>query len=289
MNQASQQKDGAITFQNWYEPNEGNYDFGMCIDDDKADLLNTICISFEAINHRPNKWIDFEGWSKQHKIVLNWNRRVTSKNSIYHPYIFWQIVWEDDIFDANLEPTFNDDERQYLMSFAGANKNAHQMIRDLYSARNEFISEAVDMLEPSDFKLFGSGWNDIKRFEKHLAGTVKSKSDTVRHAAFSFCIENQTDEKWTAGYATEKIYDALRNGAVPIYQGAPDILDFVPADCFIPYDGNPKKTLEMIIEDFDMKTWLGYNKRIKKYIQSDQYKKLVDPGELYVTLRRALS
>jgi hypothetical protein len=35
------------------------------------------------------------------------------------------------------------------------------------------------------------------------------------------------------GYITEKIFDCLYAGTIPLYLGAPDILKYVPADVFV--------------------------------------------------------
>ena len=35
------------------------------------------------------------------------------------------------------------------------------------------------------------------------------------------------------GYLTEKIFDCFYTGTIPIYLGAPDILDYVPGSAFI--------------------------------------------------------
>lgn len=280
--------DGAITFSNWHEDqNKTDYEYGMCIDDDKVNLKNTIAVSFEPVNHRPHKWLNFEQWASQHSYVLNWNRKVRSANSIYHPYIFWQIDWESDMFDDKLNPVFFDEEKRYLLSFAGANKTAPVIARDLYIERKKFLSAAVKEFEPEDFKIFGGDWLE-SGYKSHAAGIVMPKSETAKYAAFSFCIENETDDNYCTGYATEKIFDALRCGAIPIYAGAPDITDFVPADCFIQYNYNPEATLELLVEEFDMKTWLAYSKRIKDYIHSDAYRKMVHPGELYQTLCKSI-
>ena len=36
-----------------------------------------------------------------------------------------------------------------------------------------------------------------------------------------------------SGYITEKIFDALFSGCIPIYWGAPDINHYIPSDCFV--------------------------------------------------------
>jgi hypothetical protein len=35
------------------------------------------------------------------------------------------------------------------------------------------------------------------------------------------------------GWITEKLFDCFFAGTVPVYWGAPDVLDHVPAECFI--------------------------------------------------------
>lgn len=60
-------------------------------------------------------------------------------------------------------------------------------------------------------------------------GTSRSKSATFAQYRFALCFENSV----LKGYITEKLFDCFFAGTVPIYWGAPDILDWVPADSFI--------------------------------------------------------
>jgi hypothetical protein len=92
------------------------------------------------------------------------------------------------------------------------------------------------------FKLFGRGWDEAvrgmgSRFDESIArvrqGPLASgkKLSTVAGFRFSLCLENTI----FPGYVTEKIFDSLRAGAVPIYLGAPDIETHVPNGVFIDY------------------------------------------------------
>lgn len=58
----------------------------------------------------------------------------------------------------------------------------------------------------------------------------------LHHFKFYLAIENSRDED----YVTEKLYQGLRSGSVPIYLGAPNVRDFLP---------HPDSVL--LIEDFD--------------------------------------
>ncbi|KAG0210742.1 4-alpha-L-fucosyltransferase [Mortierella sp. GBA30] len=58
---------------------------------------------------------------------------------------------------------------------------------------------------------------------------VAIKHETLAHYPFIFAPENSN----CIGYITEKIYDALFVGAIPVYMGAPDIADYVPEGSYI--------------------------------------------------------
>ena len=78
--------------------------------------------------------------------------------------------------------------------------------------------------------------------------SVWSESECLlHHYKFYLAIENSRDED----YVTEKLYQGLRAGSVPIYLGAPNIRDYLP---------HPDSAL--LIEDFDdIKALVDYIKR----------------------------
>jgi alpha-1,3-fucosyltransferase 10 len=57
----------------------------------------------------------------------------------------------------------------------------------------------------------------------------QTKLDTIARYHFCCAFENAI----SPGYVTEKIFDPLLAGTVPIYRGAPDVADFVPAGSYI--------------------------------------------------------
>ncbi len=60
-------------------------------------------------------------------------------------------------------------------------------------------------------------------------GSVPSKIDTLGNYKFCICFENAILNGWV----TEKIFECLAAGTIPIYWGAPDIERYVPQSCFI--------------------------------------------------------
>jgi hypothetical protein len=60
-------------------------------------------------------------------------------------------------------------------------------------------------------------------------GAVGSKIETFAGYTFAICFENMVMQGWV----TEKIFDCLVAGTIPVYLGAPDIDDWVDSACFI--------------------------------------------------------
>lgn len=149
-------------------------------------------------------------------------------------------------------PAFED--RRFL-TLINANKYSSEP-GELYSARRRAI-RWFEAHEPG-FDLYGYGWADggprltrhavrgtrrARRLWKLLRyartgrrpyasyrGSVEDKRETLCRYRFSICFENQGN---LPGYVTEKVFDCLVCGTIPIYLGAPNITDHVPADCFI--------------------------------------------------------
>lgn len=88
--------------------------------------------------------------------------------------------------------------------------------------------------------VFGRGWNDTGNLPANQAarlatihsvfkGSCDDKHDLLRHYKFTIAYENTA----YPGYVTEKIIDAMVAASVPLYMGAPDIYEQVPAEAFI--------------------------------------------------------
>jgi len=64
---------------------------------------------------------------------------------------------------------------------------------------------------------------------KVYKGVALSKEETLSQYNFSLCFENMVLNGWI----TEKIFDCFFSGTIPVYLGAPDIEEFIPANCYI--------------------------------------------------------
>jgi len=64
---------------------------------------------------------------------------------------------------------------------------------------------------------------------KVFKGELETKWETLASYDFVLCFENTKRKGWL----TEKFFEALRVGTVPVYWGATDIRELVPPECFV--------------------------------------------------------
>ena len=82
------------------------------------------------------------------------------------------------------------------------------------------ISNWVDTIRPDPL---------LVAARKVFKGELETKWETLASYDFALCFENA----YIKGYLTEKLFECLRVGTIPIYLGATDIEELVPPDCFI--------------------------------------------------------
>ncbi len=140
---------------------------------------------------------------------------------------------------------FNDPKEKFLV-LINTNKISHSFSnRELFGERLHAIQYFSGV---PGFDLFGSGWNKLPKnplywhYKKYAArawrGTAENKMKTIAQYKFMICYENSSYR----GYVSEKIFDCMAAGVVPVYLGAPDVETIVPKNCFI--DKRDFKTYE---------------------------------------------
>lgn len=164
---------------------------------------------------------------------------------------------------------------------------------ELYTERNNFI-RWYEEKHPDLFDLYGYNWDlgeqrdypflpkfiKKRKFFKKIfnppypsyRGLVGDKYELLERYKFSLAYENVKD---VPSYISEKIFDCLNSGTIPIYWGASNILDYVPKNCFI--DRRDFSSLEEL-HDFMCKMtdekYHEYQNNIEQYLLSDEVKKL---------------
>lgn len=91
-----------------------------------------------------------------------------------------------------------------------------------------------------EVEVFGRGWDDTSNLPPYQSarlaairsafkGPCDDKHELLGRYKFTIAYENTA----YPGYVTEKVIDAMVAGSVPVYMGAPDIAEQLPAEAFI--------------------------------------------------------
>jgi hypothetical protein len=112
--------------------------------------------------------------------------------------------------------------------------------RELYSAR---IKAMVELSKFGAVDLYGRNWNrwwsraslwipywrNRRTLMSIYKGACESKFEVLQQYQFCLCFENMAMD----GYITEKIFDCLYAGTIPLYLGASDISKYIPSAAYI--------------------------------------------------------
>ena len=182
------------------------------------------------------------------------------------------FTWNDDLVDninyfkfryPVLRPPINQEvpfkDKKMFCMVIGNKASKHPL--ELYSKRRAII-RALD--KSGEFDLYGTGWgNEFSSYR----GPVDDKVEVASRYKFAFCLENMGGIK---GYITEKIFDAFASLTVPIYEGASNITEEIPANCFI--DLREFASLSELVEWIKSMPEENYNEyieNIKNFLKSD--------------------
>lgn len=116
-------------------------------------------------------------------------------------------------------------------------------------------------------------------------GAVRSKAETLSGYAFALCFENMV----LPGWITEKLFDCLLVGTVPVYLGAPDISAVVPEGTFVDarhcagYDELGELLHAMPRSELDDRRTAG-----RDYLRSAAFRSQFSSGAFLARFRRLL-
>jgi len=239
---------------------------------DKSKPLYLLIFESEVI--KPDNW-NIEN-HKYFKKIFTWNDDLAD-NKKYFKINFSSKIPTDLDFDVN--------EKNRLCTMIAGNKSANHPL-ELYTERIRAI-RWFEENHPGDFDLYGIGWSKylykgllsrLNRFDAlrkivkprypSYRGSIESKREVYEKYKFAICYENARD---IPGYVTEKIFDCFFAGCVPIYWGAPNIADHIPANTFI--DKRNFKTYEELygyLMNMSDREYLDYLDAITTFVKSDE-------------------
>jgi hypothetical protein len=212
------------------------------------------------------------------------------------------FTWNDELVDGNRFVKINFPNPIHIQSEDGflprdrfcclisANKTlAVQDKRTLYRERVSVI-RWFENNAPQDFDLYGVGWDlpvvarglrgkfergfwrslshfmNLRPFPSYR-GKVAHKRDVLTRTRFAICFENVRD---LPGYITEKIFDCFFSGCVPVYWGANNITEYIPAGCFIDRRNfNSTEDVYRFLKSISEDDFKEYQRCIAAFLESD--------------------
>ena len=195
-------------------------------------------------------------------LILTWRKDLTEQKK----YVFAPILTRLD----KVNPQYWNEQKSVLVLQIATHYKGG--VYDERSIATKWFLEN----KPEDFQLYGGGWDSIKNelsekaqkaFERQYGGYVKDKLKVVSQSKFVLAYENAIQDD----YVTEKMYDILQAGAVPIYLGAPNVKQHVPEECFI--NKNDFKTYDELyafLKNMDDKTYDDYRQCAYNFVKQEK-------------------
>lgn len=273
------------------------------------DFKEIKCIVFFDMPEKKN--IYFKKFKKAKadliSILFLWEPPVVSPKNykLSNHYIFdYVITWNENLIDNKKYfkfnyPQMNINKPIHELNFSEkkfctmvcSNKQS-KIKNELYSKRLEVINYFEFTSDQFDF--YGVGWLDkpiflgYSKFHRYLKtiiwyancksirnfknykGTITNKLEAISNYKFTISFENQKNLR---GYVTEKIFDCLISGTVPIYLGSENISEIIPFKCFIDYrDFNSIQELVDYLRNIDERDYEDYLLQAKEFLKSDFFK-----------------
>jgi hypothetical protein len=157
---------------------------------------------------------------------------------------------------------------------------------ELYSWRRN-VARAFERFAPAQMEIFGPGWNgeriswcplhknqsylnwmpDTVDYNLEKLGLGKRK----RLGEYKFVIASE-NFRGSKGYISEKIFDAILGGSVPVYFGEKKIADFIPKNSFI--DASEFHSLEHLVKKLERMSeeeWQQIRSAGKAFLNSNEF------------------
>ena len=187
------------------------------------------------------------------------------------------LTWRDNELDGKIfhKYFYMNPVRKY--SNVNGEKSLACIINSLkkndLKSKNNIYSERLRIIQyfngKPGFSLYGFNWGNYRNNLDCYKGAVDDKIKTYQKYKFAFAFENSNNE---LGGISEKIFDVMAAGCIPIYYGAPNISSYIPKKCFIDFRNfDSLDVLYHFIKNMPEKEILARQSEIKEFMSSKNY------------------
>lgn len=166
-------------------------------------------------------------------------------------------------------------EKKYITIINSYKYHKEYRKGDLYAER---IKAVRYFAKNSSIDLYGMGWENCNDplIKKVYLGVIKSKIEVIKNYKFAIVFENSNND---CGGISEKIFDAMAAGCVPIYWGAPNVLDYIPENTFINFRNfSSYQELDIYLKKINESEYNKYIEAINNFLKTDKYYKFTSKG-----------
>ncbi len=213
-----------------------------------------------------------------------------------------------DSIDQNIFSYANWSQRRHFLTMINANK-VSPIRKENYSLRRKFAHE----LGSNDLSVFGDLWQSSLRAKlmhratvaafnlknglipnffhlygqfhwryKNARGPIHDKGEVLRDSKFSLVIENDDN------YVSEKIFDALVQGSIPIYQGLQGLRMLVGSEVYLDLPQNPKD-LAVQLHSLTEPEIMMYLDNIKHFVSSKDFLEVWEKKAVYARIAETIN
>jgi peptidoglycan hydrolase-like protein with peptidoglycan-binding domain len=263
----------------------------------RRDVVLSAFFAMECPVVEPALYRALPSLAKHFKRVYSWSDSDALLHATGEPVKLEAFSWPQS-FDQVHEELWSRGDRKFMVMM-NSNKLPARNWKELYTERQKAVEFFA---RTNDIELYGRGWDgppfriaygilpgtvqymlrgaetywDRAFPDRLLAaarrvwrGAAKSKSETISKYTFALCFENSVLKGWI----TEKIFDCFFAGTVPVYWGAPEIADRVPAECFIDMrQFSDYGSLRDFLKALSPKEITAYREAARDFIASNAYR-----------------
>ncbi|MCC6500697.1 MAG: hypothetical protein IT313_10565 [Anaerolineales bacterium] len=262
----------------------------------RPDVILSAFFIFESPVVEPSIYRNVARLQDNFRRVFTWSDSASLLPFTKIPLNSRQFFWPQS-FDQVHEPIWSRRDRKFLVMI-NANKLPRLYWHELYTERMRAVAH---FSQHGEIDLYGIGWNEpswrlgrtripytfirlyryglthwqkikpdplLEAARRVYKGKAESKSNTLGNYAFALCFENSVLKGWI----TEKIFDCFFAGTIPVYLGAPDIEEYIPADCYIDMRKfSDYSSLEKFLKSLSASEIDGFRLRAREFLASSRY------------------
>ena len=208
------------------------------------------------------------------------NRMVSLHEGLKKIFTYQRKLWDEKRY-IRLHYAFNV-PTQVSGSFARsglctiiANNKSLSAENELYSLRRQAI-KWFEKNHPDDLDVYGKGWqvrlDPVRTLRSY---SIQDLQRVAQNANLNPWLRTGSRSALRMlalepGWITEKIFDCLFQGCVPVYLGPDEITEYVPENCFVDFRRfRSFKELYEFMREYDERQYEEFLESVNKYVRSE--------------------